>query len=60
LIEKCNFEEEIKLEKKRVNHVHRKIRTNGDLRLNPNMGEIILDFGSKVNVLPKKTWEFTG
>ena len=25
-----------------------------------NMGDIILDLGSKVNVLPKKTWKFMG
>jgi hypothetical protein len=66
LIEKCSLEEEIKLEKKKiVNHVHRKIRTNREFRLNENigdfnMGDIILDLGSEVNVLPKKTWECMG
>jgi hypothetical protein len=24
------------------------------------MGDIILDLGSEVNVLPKKTWQFMG
>jgi hypothetical protein len=65
LIEKCSPEEEIKLEKKIVNHVHRKTRTNREFRLNENigdfnMGDIILDLGSEVNVLPKKTWECMG
>ena len=65
LIEKCNPEEEKKLEQKTVNHVQRKKRTNRDFRLNENigdfnMGDIILDLGSEVNVLPKKTWECMG
>jgi hypothetical protein len=65
LLEKCNPEEEMKLEKKIVNHVHRKTRTNREFRLNTNivyfnMGDIILDLGYEVNVLPKKTWECIG
>jgi hypothetical protein len=60
LLEKCNSREEIKLEQRTTNHVHRKTRTNREFRLNANigdfnMGEIILDFGLEVNFLPKKT-----
>jgi hypothetical protein len=48
-----------------VDHVWKKRRTNGSFRLNENigyfnMGDIILDLGSEVNVLPKKTWEAMG
>jgi hypothetical protein len=64
LLEKCNLEEEIKLEQKTVNHVHRKKRTNREFILNENIGDFnmgdILDLGCEVNVLPKKTWECTG
>jgi hypothetical protein len=65
LIEKCNSGEEIQLEQKTVNHVHRKIRTNREFRLNENigdfnMGDIILDLGYEVNCFPKKTWECMG
>jgi hypothetical protein len=40
-------------------------RTSKEFRLNANigdfnMGDIILDLGSEVNVLPKKTWETMG
>jgi hypothetical protein len=50
LLSKCNLEEEIKLEKKTINHVHRKIIKNKEFRLNENigefnMGDIILYFG---------------
>jgi hypothetical protein len=62
LLEKCNSGEEMKLEHKTVNQVHKKTRTNREFRLNANigdfnMGDIILDLGSEVNVMPKKTWE---
>jgi hypothetical protein len=65
LLEKCHSGEEVKLENKKVNQVHKKTRTNREFRLNENigdfnMGDIILDLGSKVNVLPKKTWEAMG
>jgi hypothetical protein len=64
-IEKCNPEEEIKLEQKTVNHVHQKTRTKTKFRINENIGDInmgyiILYLGSEVNVLPKKTWEYMG
>jgi hypothetical protein len=55
----------MKLEKNIVNQVRKKRRTSRDFRLNENigyfnMGDIILDLGSKVNVLSKKTWEVMG
>jgi hypothetical protein len=62
LLEKCNSGEE---GVKRVNQVCKKRRTSREFRLNANigdfnMGDIILDLGSEVNVLPKKTWEAMG
>jgi hypothetical protein len=62
LLEKCNSREE---GVKTLNQVHKKRRTSGKFRLNANigdfnMGDIILDLGSEVNVLPKKTWEDMG
>jgi hypothetical protein len=57
LLEKCNPREEgVKI----VNQVRNKIRTNREFILNANiedfnMGDIILDLGFEVNVLPKKT-----
>jgi hypothetical protein len=55
----------MKLEQKRVNHAHKKRRESREFRLNVkigyfNMGDIILDLGFEVNVLPKKTWEVIG
>jgi hypothetical protein len=49
----------MKLEPKRFNQVRKKRRTSREFRLNANigdfnMGDIILDLGSEVNVLPKK------
>jgi hypothetical protein len=48
-----------------VNQVLRKKRTNGEFRLSAQIREydvdnIILDFGSDVNVLQKKKWEMMG
>jgi hypothetical protein len=45
--------------------LHTRRRTSREFRLNANigdfnMGDIILDLGSKVNVLPKKTWQCMG
>jgi hypothetical protein len=53
---------ERKLEQKIVNHLHTRRKTSREFRLNANigdfnMGDIILDIGSKFNVLPKKTWK---
>jgi hypothetical protein len=55
----------MKLEQKTVNQVHKKRRTFREFILNANigdfnMGDIILDPGSEVNVMPKKTWESMG
>ena len=65
MLEICNIEVEWKLEKKTVNHLHIRIITSREFKINSNigdfnMGDIILDLGSKVNVLPKKTWKFMG
>jgi hypothetical protein len=65
ILEKCSMETERKLEQKTVNHLHIRRRTSREFRLNANigdfnMGDIILDLGSEVNVLPKKTWQCMG
>jgi hypothetical protein len=54
-----------KLEQKTVNQLHTRRRTSREFRLNANirdfnMGDIILDLGYEVNVLPKKTWKCMG
>jgi hypothetical protein len=64
MFERCNTEVEGNLEHKMVNHFHTR-RTSREFRLNANigdfkMGDTILDLGSKVNVLPKKTWKCMG
>ena len=60
IVETCSIEREGKLEQKIVNHLHKRRRTSREFRLNANigyfnMGDIILDLGSDINVLPKKT-----
>jgi hypothetical protein len=65
MLEKCNMEVGGKLEQKKVNHLHTRRRTSREVKLNANigyfnMGDIILDLGSEVNVLPKKTWKCMG
>jgi hypothetical protein len=65
ILERCSMEMEGKLEQKKVNHLHTRRRTSREFRLNVNirdfnMGYIILDLGSEVNVLPKKTWKCMG
>jgi hypothetical protein len=65
ILEKCSIETEGKLEPKTVNHLHIRRRTSREFRLNANikdfnMGDIILDLVSEVNVLPKKTWKCMG
>jgi hypothetical protein len=62
ILEKCSMETNEKLEPKTINRLHTRRRTNREFRLNTNirdfnMGDIILDLGSEVNVLPKKTWK---
>jgi hypothetical protein len=65
VLEKCSSETEQKLELKTLNHLHTRRRTSREFRLNANigdfnMGDIILDLGSEVNVLPKTTWKCMG
>jgi hypothetical protein len=60
ILEICNIEVEGKLEQKIVNHLHTRRRTSREFRPNANIGDfkmgyVILDLGSKVNVLPNKT-----
>jgi hypothetical protein len=65
MIERCSIGTKGKLEKKTVNHLHTRRRTSREFMLNAkiqdfNMGDIILDLGCEVNVLPKKygnVWE---
>jgi hypothetical protein len=65
ILEKCSREPKQNLEPKTVNHLHTRRRTSREFRLNANiedfnMGDIILDLGSEVNVLPKNTWQCMG
>jgi hypothetical protein len=65
LPERCNTEVEGKLEQKIINYLHTRRRTSREFRLNANigdfnMGDIILDSVSKVNIFPKKTWQCMG
>jgi hypothetical protein len=65
MLEICNTEEERKLEQKTVNHLHTRRRTSREFRLNANigdfnMGDIILDLGSEVNVLTQEDMEMYG
>jgi hypothetical protein len=65
MLEICNIEEQRNLEQKIVNHLHTRRRKSRESRLNANvgdfnMGNIILDLGSEVNVLPKKTCKCMG
>jgi hypothetical protein len=65
ILERCSIETKGKLEQKIVNHLHTRIRASREFRLNANigyfnMGDIILDVVSEVNVLPKKTWKCMG
>jgi hypothetical protein len=62
ILEKCSSETDEKPEPKIISHLHTRRRTSREFRLNANigdfnMGDIILDLGSKVNVLPKTTWK---
>jgi hypothetical protein len=65
ILEKCSSEMQEKIEPKTFNHLHTRRRTSREFRLNDNigdfnMGDIILDLGSEVNVLPKRTWKCMG
>jgi hypothetical protein len=58
-------ERTVPTKRKVVNQLLRKKRTNGEFRFSAQIGEydidnVILDLGSDVNVLPKKTWEMMG
>jgi hypothetical protein len=59
ILDKCSNDTEQNLEPKIVNNLHTRRRTSREFRLNANigdfnMGDIILDQGSEVNMLPKK------
>ena len=65
MLEICSIEAEGKIEQKIVNHLHTRRRKSRELSLNANigdfnMGDIILDLGSEVNLLPNKTWKCMG
>jgi hypothetical protein len=65
ILEKCSNEMKQKPELKTFNHIHTRRRTSIEFRLNANirdfnMGDIVLDIGSEVNVLPKTTWKCMG
>jgi hypothetical protein len=65
ILEKYSGETKQKTELKNVNHLHTRRRTSREFRLNANigdfnMGDIIVDLGSEVNVLPKATWQCMG
>jgi hypothetical protein len=65
ILERCSIETDGKLEQKTVNLLHTRRRTSKEFGLNANigdfnMGDIILNLGSKVNVLRKKTWQCMG
>jgi hypothetical protein len=65
MIDHCAQEREIPTTQRVVNQVLRKKRTNREFILSAQIGEydvdnVILDLGSDVNVLPKKTWEMMG
>ena len=50
---------------RKVNNLHRQKRTRKEMRLSEKIGEydmdqVILDLGSKANVLTNKTWELMG
>jgi hypothetical protein len=65
MLDKCTTNSEGNLEQRIVNHLHARRRTNIEFILNANiryfnMGDVILDLGFEVNVLPKKTWKCMG
>jgi hypothetical protein len=65
MLEICSTYVEGNIEHKIINHIHTRRRTSREFRLNTNigdfnMGDIILDLGSKLNVLSKKTWKCMG
>jgi hypothetical protein len=65
MIDHFTRERKVSTAQRVVNQVLRKKRTSRDFRLNVHIGEydmdnVILELGSNVNFLPKKTWEMMG
>jgi hypothetical protein len=65
ILEEFSSEMEEKIEPKIINHLHTRRRSSTEFRLNSDIGDfnmvdIILDLGSKVNVIPKRTWQCMG
>jgi hypothetical protein len=65
MLENYSIDEGIGTKPKNINQDNRNKRTSREFRLNGNigdfnMGNVILDLGSDVNVFPKKTWETMG
>jgi hypothetical protein len=65
MFEICSIDVEGKLEQKTFNHLHTRRRTSREFKMNANigdfnMGDIMLDLHSEVNVLPKKKWKCMG
>jgi hypothetical protein len=65
MIDHCTRGRETLIAQRVVNQVLRRKRTNGEFIFSAQIGEydvdnVILDLGSNVNVLPKKTWELMG
>jgi hypothetical protein len=65
ILEKCSGQMKQNPELKTFNHLHTRRRTSREFRLNANigdfnMGDLILDLGSELNVLPKATWKCMG
>jgi hypothetical protein len=65
LLDICTTNSYGNLQQRIVNHPHARRRTSREFRLNANigdfnMGDVILDLGFEVNVLPKKKWKCMG
>jgi hypothetical protein len=65
MLKGCSIEAKGKLEQKIINHLRTRRRTSREFRLNANIGDfnmgyIILDLGSEVNVLTKNRWQCMG
>ena len=65
MIDKYSIEEGVGTKPKNINQVHRNKITIREFILNANigdfnMGNVILDLGLDVNILPKKAWEAMG
>ena len=65
LIDKCEQSTPIVVANRAVHQIKKYIWTGKEMRLNAQIGdyemdEVILDLGSKVNVLTNKNWELMG